>query len=124
MTILYSALMLVTSWVCAKSTHPTISTFSIVARDEKTGELGVAVQSKFVAVGSVVPYARAGVGAIASQAWGNPRYGPIGLELLASGKSAVEAVNLMTSSDPFEIVVSLRLLGSRGMHLFLPDLNA
>ena len=61
----------------SNSTPQTISTFSIVARDEKTGELGVAVQSKFVAVGSVVPYARAGVGAIASQAWGNPRYGPV-----------------------------------------------
>ena len=102
-----------------------ISTFSIVARDSKTGELGVAVrQSKFVAVGSVVPYAKAGVGAIASQAWGNPRYGPIGLELLASGKSALEAVDLMTSPTPIEIVVSLLLLESREMHLFLPDLNA
>ena len=114
MTILYSALMLVASWVCAKSAYPTISTFSIVARDEKTGELGVAVQSKFVAVGSVVPYARAGVGAIASQAWGNPRYGPIGLELLASGKSAVEAVNSMTSSDPFQNSRQLAIIGTDG----------
>ena len=114
MTILYSALMLVASWVCAKSTHSTISTFSIVARDEKTGELGVAVQSKFVAVGSVVPYAKAGVGAIASQAWGNPRYGPIGLELLASGKSAVKAVNLMTSSDPFRNSRQLAIIGTDG----------
>ena len=82
MTLLHSSLFLFASWVCAKPQSLPISTFSIVARDEKTGELGVAVQSKFVAVGSVVPYARAGVGAIASQAWGNPRYGPIGLELL------------------------------------------
>ena len=67
---------------------------------------------------------RAGIGAIASQAWGNPRYGPIGLELLASGKSAMEAVDLMTSADPIEIVVSLRLLEPRETHLFLPDLNA
>jgi len=114
MTILYSALMLVASWVCAKSTSPTISTFSIVARDEKTGELGVAVQSKFVAVGSVVPYAKAGVGAIASQAWGNPRYGPIGLELLASGKSAMEAVDLMTSADPYRNSRQLAIIGIEG----------
>ena len=114
MTILYSALVLVASWVCAKSTSPTISTFSIVARDEKTGELGVAVQSKFVAVGSVVPYARAGVGAVASQAWGNPRYGSIGLELLASGKSAVEAVHLMTSSDTFRNSRQLAIIGTDG----------
>ena len=93
---------------------PPISTFSIVARDEKTGELGVAVQSKFVAVGSVVPYARAGVGAIASQAWGNPRYGPIGLELLASGKSAMEAVDLMTSADPHRNSRQLAIIGTEG----------
>ena len=93
---------------------PLISTFSIVARDSKTGELGVAVQSKFVAVGSVVPYAKAGVGAIASQAWGNPRYGPIGLELLASGKSALEAVDLMTSADPHRNSRQLAIIGIEG----------
>ena len=70
----------------AEISEPSISTFSIVARDQQTGELGVAVQSKFIAVGSVVPYAQADVGAIASQAWGNTRYGPVGLDLLARGK--------------------------------------
>ena len=114
MTFLFSAFLIITSWVCAKSPQPPISTFSIVARDSKTGELGVAVQSKFVAVGSVVPYARAGIGAIASQAWGNPRYGPVGLELLASGKSAVEAVNLMTSADPHRNSRQLAIIGAEG----------
>ena len=93
---------------------PLISTFSIVARDSTTGELGVAVQSKFIAVGSVVPYAKAGVGAIASQAWGNPRFGPIGLELLASGKSAVEVVDLMTSADPHRNSRQLAIIGIEG----------
>ena len=65
--------------------HPVVATFSIVARDPTTGELGIAVQSKFVAVGSVVPWAKAGVGAIATQSWANTRYGPIGLELLERG---------------------------------------
>ena len=70
-----------------KPPSPAIATFSIVARDPLTQELGVAVQSKFIAVGSVVPYAEAGVGAIASQAWGNVRYGPVGLSLLKEGKA-------------------------------------
>lgn len=59
-------------------------TFSICAFDPETGELGIAVQSKFLAVGAVVPFARAGVGAIATQSWANTSYGPRGLDLLAS----------------------------------------
>ena len=58
-------------------------TFSIVARDPATGDLGVAVQSKFLAVGAVVPWARAGVGAVATQSFANVAYGPDGLDLLA-----------------------------------------
>ncbi len=65
-------------------------TFSIVARDPQTGELGIAVQSKFLAVGAVVPWARAGVGAIATQSWANTSYGSHGLQLLAEGLSASE----------------------------------
>ncbi len=78
---------------------PNISTFSIVAFDPETGELGVAVQSKFIAVGSVVPWAKAGVGAIATQAWGNTTYGPEGLELLAKGKSPEEVLTILTEKD-------------------------
>jgi uncharacterized Ntn-hydrolase superfamily protein len=74
-------------------------TFSIVARDPEKGELGVAVESKFLAVGAVVPWARAGVGAIATQAWANTSYGPRGLELLASGLSASEVVEKLVQSD-------------------------
>jgi uncharacterized Ntn-hydrolase superfamily protein len=114
MTILHSVLLFFSSWSYAKSPPQTISTFSIVARDQQTGEIGVAVQSKFVAVGSVVPYAKAGIGAVASQAWGNPRYGPIGLELLASGKSAMEAVELMTSADPHRNSRQLAIIGTDG----------
>ena len=61
----------------------TPSTFSIVAFDPETGDLGVAVQSKFLAVGAVVPYARAGVGAVATQSYANLLYGPKGLALPA-----------------------------------------
>jgi len=79
---------------------PPVATFSIVARDPDTGELGVAVQSKFVAVGSVVPWAKAGVGAIATQAWANTRYGPVGLELLSTGKTPGEVIAFLTEADP------------------------
>ncbi len=74
-------------------------TFSIVARDLQAGELGIAVQSKFLAVGAVVPWAKAGVGAIATQAWANTSYGPRGLDLLASGRSATETLAQLTSED-------------------------
>lgn len=74
-------------------------TFSIVARDRQTGELGIAVQSKFLAVGAVVPWATAGVGAIATQSWANTSYGPRGLALLASGLSAEETLSQLLSDD-------------------------
>ena len=70
-------------------------TYSIVARDPETGDLGVAVQSKFLAVGAVVPWARAGVGAIATQAFANVAYGPDGLALLADGHPADEVLKLI-----------------------------
>src|SRR5215469_2137943 len=76
-----------------------VHTFSIVGRDERTGDLGIAVQSKFLAVGAVVPWAKAGVGAIATQSWANTTYGPGGLELLASGLSAKETIARLTADD-------------------------
>lgn len=74
-------------------------TFSIVARDLEAGEFGIAVQSKFLAVGAVVPWARAGIGAIATQAWANTSYGPRGLELLAQGLNAQEVLESLLSQD-------------------------
>lgn len=74
-------------------------TFSIVARDPQTGDLGIAVASKFLAVGAVVPIARAGVGAIATQALANVRYGPDGMTLLAGGMSASEALDKLAQDD-------------------------
>lgn len=74
-------------------------TFSIVARDSRAGELGIAVQSKFLAVGAVVPWARAGVGAIATQSWANTSYGPRGLELLAKGLSADATLEQLLADD-------------------------
>ena len=76
-----------------------VATFSIVAFDPETDSLGVAVQSKFLAVGSVVPWARAGVGAVATQAMANFNYGPRGLDLMAEGRTAEETVEALTSAD-------------------------
>ena len=78
---------------------PTIATFSIVARDPRNGDLGVAVQSKFLAVGSVVSWARAGAGAIATQALANISYGPEGLRLLEQGLSAEAVLNQLVVAD-------------------------
>lgn len=76
------------------------STFSIVGFDPATGELGVAVASKFLAAGAVVPWARAGAGAVATQSYANTAYGPRGLELMASGLTAQAALERLTGDDP------------------------
>jgi uncharacterized Ntn-hydrolase superfamily protein len=76
-----------------------VSTYSIAACDLEAGQWGVATQSKFLAVGSVVPWAEPQVGAIATQAYANPRYGPDGLALLREGLSAEQVVERLTSAD-------------------------
>ncbi|MBC8324192.1 MAG: DUF1028 domain-containing protein [Verrucomicrobia subdivision 3 bacterium] len=91
-----------------------IATFSIVAFDPATGELGVAVQSKFFSVGSVVPWAKAGVGALATQSWAKIEYGPDGLELLAKGKSPTEVVNALTKPDARREFRQLGIVDAKG----------
>ncbi|MDP9259193.1 MAG: DUF1028 domain-containing protein, partial [Actinomycetota bacterium] len=75
-------------------------TFSIVACDAHAEQMGVAVASKFLAVGAVVPWLEAGIGAIATQALANTRYGPDGLALLREGASAREALDAVLAADP------------------------
>ena len=77
-----------------------VATFSIVAFDEKENEWGVAVQSKFLAVGSLVPWAKAEVGAIATQSYANTTYGPNGLEMLSKGLSAQQTLDKLVENDP------------------------
>ena len=79
-------------------------TYSIVARDERTGDLGVAVQSHFFGVGSLVSWAEPGVGAVATQSVAEPSYGPRGLDLLRDGASAPETLHRLLSQDPQEPV--------------------
>jgi len=103
--LLSAAILLVTSHGLfagddgAGTNVPVIATFSIVGFDPVTGDLGVAVESKFFGVGSVVPWAKAKVGAIATQSSANITYGPEGLALLESGKTAQETLNQLTAAD-------------------------
>ena len=92
--------LVVASFVSAlEAAPPRPSTFSIVAADPEAGEVGVAVASRFFAVGAVVPWARAGVGAVATQANANTTFGPRGLELLAQGLTPEEAVQVLLRTD-------------------------
>lgn len=81
------------------SDAPHVSTYSIAACDLERGEWGIGVQSKFLAAGSIVPWAEPGVGAVATQALANPRYGPDGLALLRDGLSADETVAALVEAD-------------------------
>ena len=89
-------------------------TFSIAARDPQAGELGIAVQSKFLAVGAVVPWAKAGVGAITTQSWANTSYGARGLELLASGLSAQKTLAQLISEDDSRATRQVGIVGVEG----------
>jgi len=93
---------------------PPICTFSIVAFDSDRQEWGVAVASKFLAVGAVVPWAKAGVGAIATQSHANTTYGPKGLELLSQGKSAEEVIKLLTDEDKGKDVRQVGIIDAKG----------
>ena len=85
-----------------------------VARDAETGQMGVAVQSHWFSVGTVVTWAEAGVGAVATQSFADPAYGPRGLELMASGLSAKEALSALLSVDGGEAVRQVAMVDSRG----------
>jgi uncharacterized Ntn-hydrolase superfamily protein len=89
-------------------------TFSIVACDLKAGQWGVAVQSKFLAAGAVVPFAQAGSGAVATQANANWSYGPRGLQLLAQGEPAAEVVRLLTEPDAGRETRQLGVVDAQG----------
>jgi len=92
-------LLLSSPGLCQKPLSIPVSTYSIVARDPATGEMGVAVQSHWFSVGSVVPRAEAGGGAVATQSFVDPAYGPLGLELMRAGRSAPAALNALVSTD-------------------------
>jgi uncharacterized Ntn-hydrolase superfamily protein len=94
--------------------EPPVCTFSIVAYDPEREEWGVGVASKFLAVGAVVPWAKAGVGAIATQSYANTTYGPKGLELLGQGKSAEEVIKRLTDEDKDRDVRQVGIVDAKG----------
>ena len=93
---------------------PPVATFSIVGYDAETGALGIAVQSKFFAVGAVVPWAEIGVGAIATQSHANTTYGPNGLKLLKSGLSAEQTLERLIADDPGRATRQVGIVDAKG----------
>ena len=91
-----------------------VSTYSIVALDETTGELGVAVQSHWFSVGFLVPWAKAGVGAVATQSFVKVDYGPDGIQLMESGMKAADALKALTSKDEGEAVRQVGMIDIKG----------
>ncbi|WNS75072.1 DUF1028 domain-containing protein [Bacillus sp. DTU_2020_1000418_1_SI_GHA_SEK_038] len=89
-------------------------TFSIVGFDPKEKEWGIAVQSKFLGVGAVVPFAKAGVGAVATQSYANTSYGPRALELFAEGKTAQEVMDIITEEDPQKGLRQVGIIDAEG----------
>jgi len=89
-------------------------TYSIVAFDKATGEMGVAVQSHWFSVGSLVPWAEAGVGAVATQSFIEPSYGPLGLALMRAGRSAEDALAGLLRADKDEAVRQVAMVDARG----------
>ncbi len=90
-----------------------VHTYSIVAYDQDTGEFGVAVQSHWFSVGSLVPWAKAGVGAVATQSFVKVEYGPEGLALMEEGKSAKEALEILIAKDKGEAVRQVAMIDSK-----------
>jgi uncharacterized Ntn-hydrolase superfamily protein len=91
-----------------------VHTYSIVARDPGTGELGVAVQSHWFNVGSIVPWAEAGVGAVATQSFVDPSYGKLGLDLMRAGRSAPEALRALLAGDEGREVRQVAMIDAQG----------
>jgi uncharacterized Ntn-hydrolase superfamily protein len=91
-----------------------VHTFSIVAYDPETGQLGVAVQSHWFSVGSIVPWAEAGVGAIATQSFVDPSYGKLGLDLIRAGKSAPDALKALLAGDEGRDVRQVAMIDTQG----------
>jgi uncharacterized Ntn-hydrolase superfamily protein len=106
--------LLLLSGVTALAAQRPVHTYSIVARDSATGQLGVAVQSHWFSVGSLVTWAEAGVGAIATQSFIDPGYGALGLELLRRGKNADETLRALIAADAHPEVRQVAIVDAIG----------
>ena len=94
--------------------HRPVNTFSNVARDPATGQIGVAVQSHWFSVGQIVTWAEAGVGAVATQSFVDPSYGPLGLNLMRAGKSAEDALRGLLNTDASRDVRQVAFIDANG----------
>lgn len=108
--------LLATSALASEPTRPLrpVHTYSIVARDPATGELGVAVQSHWFSVGSIVPWAEAGVGAVATQSFVDPSYGKLGLDLMRAGRAAPDALKGLLAADSGSAVRQVAMIDAQG----------
>lgn len=113
MSMFATALVLLLAAATATAERP-VHTFSIVARDPATGEMGVGVQSHWFSVGSIVTWAESEVGAVATQSIVEPAYGPLGLTLMKSGKTASDALKALISVDPQADLRQVGMIDGRG----------
>ena len=111
---LFATALAVPAAAVAPSPVRPVTTYSIVARDPLTGDLGVAVQSHWFSVGQLVPWARAGVGAVATQSMVEPSYGPRGLDLMAEGASAGTALSRLLEQDPVPEIRQVAMVDADG----------
>ena len=113
-TVLFGALVAPKAVAQKTMTQRPVHTFSIVARDPATGELGVAVQSHWFSVGSIVAWAEAGVGAVATQSFVDPSYGKNGLDLMRSGRSAPDSLKELLGKDEAREVRQVAMIDTQG----------
>lgn len=115
-----AALFVILALYCAAATAESekplrpVHTYSIVARDAATGELGVAVQSHWFSVGSIVIWAEPGIGAVATQSFVEPSYGPLGLQLMRAGKTAEQALSALLAADDYTDVRQVGMVDAAG----------
>ena len=114
MAVKFFTLILSLVYLSAETPLRPVSTYSIVALDAETGQLGVAVQSHWFSVGTVVPWAKAGIGAVATQSIAEPSYGPKGLTLMEQGIPADEALKSLLAKDLGENVRQVAMVDARG----------
>ena len=111
---LWTILCVILPALVASQTGRPVHTYSIVARDSLTGHIGVAVQSHWFSVGSIVTWAEAGVGAVATQSFVDPAYGPMGLDLMRAGKTAQQTLQGLLATDPGKDVRQVAMIDAKG----------
>ena len=112
---LFLCLLFASQLAAAETLLRPVNTYSIVARDAATGQLGVAVQSHWFSVGSSVLWAEPGIGAVATQSFVDPNYGPLGLQLMRNGKTALQAMTALLAADEHADVRQLGMVDANGV---------